>query len=63
MSTFTLINPSTGEAFRDVPRATVEEVDAAVARAVVAQRAWAALAPGARADGLRSFARVVEAHV
>ncbi|BDV29568.1 aldehyde dehydrogenase family protein [Microbacterium terricola] len=59
---FTLINPSTGQGFREVPRATVEEVDDTVARAVVAQRAWAELAPVARADALRAFARVVEAH-
>ncbi|MEU1971997.1 aldehyde dehydrogenase family protein [Microbacterium sp. NPDC019599] len=61
--TFTLIDPATGQGFREVSRATVDEVDAAVARAVVAQRAWAALAPVARADALRSFARTVEAHV
>lgn len=60
---FTLINPATGEGFQDVPRASVEEVDAAIARAATAQRAWAALAPVARADALRAFARVVEAHV
>ena len=34
--TFALIDPSTGQAFRDVPRATVDEVDAAIARAVAA---------------------------
>jgi acyl-CoA reductase-like NAD-dependent aldehyde dehydrogenase len=61
--TFTVINPTTGAAIRDVSRASVDEVDAAIARAVVAQRSWAALAPVARADALRSFARVVEAHV
>jgi betaine-aldehyde dehydrogenase len=60
---FTLIDPSTGAPFGEVPRATLADVDAAVARAVTAQRTWAALAPAARADGLRAFARVVEAHV
>jgi acyl-CoA reductase-like NAD-dependent aldehyde dehydrogenase len=60
---FTLINPSTGQAFREVPRASVEEVDEAVARAVAAQRPWAGLAPVARADALRRFARLVEEHV
>jgi acyl-CoA reductase-like NAD-dependent aldehyde dehydrogenase len=60
---FTLINPSTGHAFREVPRASVEEVDDAVARAVAAQRPWAELAPLARADALRRFARLVEEHV
>ncbi|MCC4908422.1 aldehyde dehydrogenase [Microbacterium sp. cx-59] len=63
MSTITLIDPSTGRAFQELPRATVEEADAAIALAVTAQRAWAALAPGARADALRAFARVVEEHV
>jgi acyl-CoA reductase-like NAD-dependent aldehyde dehydrogenase len=62
-TTFTLIDPSTGTAFQDVPRASVEEVDDAIARAVAAQREWASLAPLARADALRAFARVVEDHV
>ncbi len=61
--TFTLLNPATGLPIGEMPRASVSEVDAAVARAVVAQRAWAALAPVARADALRAFARTIEAHV
>ncbi|MFE7195475.1 aldehyde dehydrogenase family protein [Microbacterium oxydans] len=60
MSAFTVINPSTGAAIREVPRAGIGETDAAIARAVAAQRRWAALAPVARADTLRSFARAVE---
>lgn len=60
MSAFTVINPSTGAAIREVARADVAETDAAIARAVAAQRRWAALAPVARADALRSFARAVE---
>ncbi|MFJ4174737.1 aldehyde dehydrogenase family protein [Microbacterium sp. NPDC089696] len=60
MSAFTVINPSTGAAVREIARADVGETDAAIARAVVAQRRWAALAPVARADALRSFARAVE---
>lgn len=60
MSAFTVINPSTGAAIRDVARADVGATDAAIARAVAAQRRWAALAPVARADALRSFARAVE---
>ncbi|MFT4230123.1 MAG: aldehyde dehydrogenase family protein [Microbacterium sp.] len=63
MSTFTLIEPATGRAFREIPRATVDEVDAAVAAAVSAQRGWAGAAPVVRADALRRFARVVEEHV
>lgn len=63
MSAFTVINPSTGAAIRDVARADVGETDAAIARAVSAQRRWAALAPIARADALRTFARAVEGAV
>ncbi|GAA2000324.1 aldehyde dehydrogenase family protein [Microbacterium ulmi] len=62
MSTFTLVNPATGEAFREMPRATVDETDAAIARAVRAQVSWAALPPLARADALRAFARTVREH-
>nr|WP_201471474.1 aldehyde dehydrogenase family protein [Microbacterium hydrocarbonoxydans] len=61
MSAFTVINPSTGAAIREIARADAAETDAAIARAVAAQRRWAALAPVARADALRSFARAVEA--
>ena len=63
MRAFTVINPSTGTAIRDVARADVGETDAAIARAVAAQRRWAALAPVARADALRAFARAVEGAV
>ena len=60
MSAFTVINPSTGAAIREIARADIGETDAAIARAVAAQRRWAALAPVARADALRAFARAVE---
>ncbi|HCJ49461.1 MAG TPA: aldehyde dehydrogenase, partial [Microbacterium sp.] len=63
MSAFTVLNPATGSAVREVELASVEETDAAVARAVRAQRVWAELAPVARADALRRFATVVEEHV
>lgn len=63
MSAFTVINPSTGSAIREIARADIGETDAAIARAVAAQRRWAALAPVARADALRAFARTVEAAV
>lgn len=62
-ATFTLIDPATGRGFREVHRSSAEEVDEAIAGAVRAQRGWASLAPIARADALRSFARVVEDHV
>jgi len=63
VSTFDVINPATAEPIATLSRASVDEVDAAVARAVSAQRTWAALPPLARADALRAFARVVEDHV
>jgi acyl-CoA reductase-like NAD-dependent aldehyde dehydrogenase len=63
MSAFTVINPSTGAAIRDVARADIGETDAAIARAVAAQRRWATLAPVARAEALRAFARAVEGAV
>ena len=58
MSTFTLINPTTGQAFDEIHRADVDEVDEAVAQALVAQRSWAAWAPLARADALSYTALV-----
>ena len=61
--TFTVINPATAQPIREVGRAGVDEVDAAIAAAVAAQRGWAAAAPLTRADALRRFARVVEEHV
>ena len=63
MSRFTVVNPATAEPIVALERASVDEVDTAIARAVTAQRGWAALAPLARAEALRAFARVVEAHI
>jgi len=54
-----LINPATEAEIRTVEHTTLEGVDDAVARAVVAQKAWAALAPAARASALRDFATAV----
>ncbi|MFS0866223.1 aldehyde dehydrogenase [Microbacterium sp. 179-B 1A2 NHS] len=59
----TVLNPATGAAVREVAGASIDETDAAVARAVRAQRGWAGLAPAERADALRLFARVVADHV
>ncbi|MEY5146431.1 MAG: hypothetical protein RL224_745, partial [Actinomycetota bacterium] len=61
--TYTLINPATEEAMETIAHASVEEVDAAVAKAVVAQKKWAALNPADRARALHDFAAVVESHV
>lgn len=60
---YTLINPATEEAMETIEHASVEEVDAAVAIAVSAQKKWAALNPADRARLLHSFAGVVESHI
>jgi acyl-CoA reductase-like NAD-dependent aldehyde dehydrogenase len=59
VNAFTLINPADETVLQTVEHFSAEQVDDAVARAVSAQRTWAALAPAARADALRRFASVV----
>ncbi|MET0900258.1 MAG: aldehyde dehydrogenase family protein [Mycobacterium sp.] len=63
MSESTLINPATEEVLRAVPQTDLAAVDDAVARAAVAQRAWAAAPPAERAAALRAFAATVDAHI
>ncbi|MFM2070233.1 MAG: hypothetical protein RLZZ623_496 [Actinomycetota bacterium] len=58
-----LRNPATDEVIRDVPLASSDEVDAAVARAKAAAPAWRAVAPADRARLMRRFADVVAEHV
>jgi betaine-aldehyde dehydrogenase len=61
--TLDVIEPATEEVLDTVPRATPEDVDAAVARARAAWPAWRDLAPGARAAALRALAdRLEDAH-
>jgi acyl-CoA reductase-like NAD-dependent aldehyde dehydrogenase len=55
-----LINPADETVLRTVEHVSLEGVDDAVARAVSAQRKWAALAPAERAGALRRFAITVE---
>ena len=55
MASTTVINPATEQAVRTVELLDAAAVDDAVARAKVAQKAWAA--------ALRSFAAVVDAHI
>jgi betaine-aldehyde dehydrogenase len=57
--TLAVIEPATEAVLKEVPRAGVEEVDAAVARAREAFPAWRALAPGERAERLRAVADAV----
>src|SRR5690349_7979189 len=59
----TLIDPATEQVIGEIAHTSLGEVDAAVERARIAQRAWAALAPADRAAALRRFAAVVDAHV
>ncbi|QEO08565.1 aldehyde dehydrogenase family protein [Protaetiibacter larvae] len=63
MAGTTLIDPATEQVIGEVEHTPLEEVDAAVERARVAQRGWAALAPADRALALRRFATVVDGHL
>ncbi|MFE0173070.1 aldehyde dehydrogenase family protein [Streptomyces sp. NPDC059002] len=58
-----VLNPATEEVVATVPAATVQDVDAAVARAARAQATWAAAAPADRARLLRRFAAQVDEHL
>jgi betaine-aldehyde dehydrogenase len=58
--TLQVLEPATEGVLETVPRAGVEEVDAAVARAKSAFPAWAAVAPGDRARLLLRVAALVE---
>ncbi|MCA1984259.1 aldehyde dehydrogenase family protein [Nocardioides nematodiphilus] len=60
---FTVINPSTAQPIADVPLASVEQADAAIAAAHEAFQSWRTVAPGERARLLRRFAAVVEEHL
>lgn len=63
MSTTTILNPADETEVARIAQTSLEETDAAIARAVAAQREWAALPPAGRAEALRGFADVVENHV
>ena len=58
-----VINPATEEVLHTVEPVETAGVDDAVARARIAQKRWAALAPAERAGALRAFAAVVDEHV
>jgi acyl-CoA reductase-like NAD-dependent aldehyde dehydrogenase len=58
--TSVIVNPATEKALAQVPRCSEEEVDAAVSRAVAAQRAWSTTPPAERARLLRAFADAVD---
>jgi acyl-CoA reductase-like NAD-dependent aldehyde dehydrogenase len=58
-----LVNPATEETIEEVPLASLEEADAAIARAQAAFASWRAVAPADRARLLRRFAEAVDADV
>jgi acyl-CoA reductase-like NAD-dependent aldehyde dehydrogenase len=58
-----VINPATEEVVRSVEPASLEETDAAIARAQAALPGWRAVAPGDRARLLRRFADAVDADI
>ena len=57
-----VIEPATEEVLAEVPRASAEDVDAAVARAKAAFPAWRAVAPGDRAALLHRLADALDEH-
>jgi betaine-aldehyde dehydrogenase len=61
--TMQVFEPATEQVLAELPRAGVEEADAAVARAQAAFPAWRAVTAGDRAKLLRNLARVLEEHV
>ncbi len=60
--TLPVLEPATEAVLQQVPRASADDVDAAVARAKEAFGPWRALAPGARANHLHALADAVTAH-
>jgi len=61
--THTIVNPADETVVTTVAAASIEDTDAAIARAARAQRAWAAVAPADRARVLRRFADAVDGAV
>ena len=57
-----VLNPATEERIAELPTATEEDADRAVAAAKAAFPAWRAIAPGDRARLLRRLAMLVEEH-
>jgi acyl-CoA reductase-like NAD-dependent aldehyde dehydrogenase len=60
---YQIINPATEEAMEVIEHLSVEQTDEAIARAKVAQKKWAAIAPADRAKALRDFAAAVDGDI
>ncbi|HZW42697.1 MAG TPA: aldehyde dehydrogenase family protein, partial [Agromyces sp.] len=59
----TIVNPADESVVTTVASASIEETDAAIARAAAAQHEWAGVAPADRARLLRRFAAAVDGAV
>lgn len=57
---YTIVNPANEHVVETVEHLDEDATDAAIARAVSAQRSWAALAPADRSRALRRFAEAVD---
>ncbi|MET0853247.1 MAG: aldehyde dehydrogenase family protein [Microterricola sp.] len=60
---YTIINPADESVVSSVEHLDIEATDAAIARAALAQRAWAPVAPADKARALRRFAAAVDADI
>ncbi|SEG03847.1 methylmalonate-semialdehyde dehydrogenase [acylating] [Thalassococcus halodurans] len=58
-----VFNPATGEVQAKVPLATVEEMNAAIAKAEEAQKAWGATNPQRRARVMMKFGALINEHM
>jgi len=63
MASYTVINPATEQPVREVELSTLEQTDAAIARADRSMESWRAVAPGDRARLLRRFAEQIDSHI
>ena len=61
MSTFSIINPATGQEVAEIPSISLAETDVAIEAAAKAYETWRHVAPGDRARLLRRFAALVDA--
>ena len=61
-ATFTVINPSTEEVVGHAPRATIADVDAAIAAAKAAFADWSLTPDAVRKDALQSMAGIIDAN-
>ncbi|KFF60957.1 aldehyde dehydrogenase [Cryobacterium sp. MLB-32] len=60
MSSYTVINPADEESISTIDHVTRDATDEAIARAGVAQKAWALVAPADKARALHRFAAAVD---